>query len=227
MKKLFCKMRDKWKSTVAREKTKMENMTFREKAEYLLANWTWEFIATVAVIGMIIGGVYMFDNATSRYILSVAVVDATATGKEAEAICQDIKDYLGNTNRKEKVELVTNATTFGATHEEATSNDLYENQQNNFVLIQSGTVDVFVATKKFADFLLEMETSIPVEEALSEEQMEKYGDLIDLDGMALRLDSAAAREYLTAGYEPAYLIFSSANHYPDITRSFVDFIMSK
>lgn len=225
---VFASLREKWRVIKATESAKMKNMTFREKVEYIFGNWSLEIVAAITAVVLIAVAIVWADNTTDKHILSFGIVDSELDGKHMDAIKADFKDYVGDKSRKNVVDIEGNLVSAGGTVEAVDDYFIYEHQQTNIMLIMSGTMDCYLCPKSYVQFLIDCEGLLPVADALDKETAAKYSDVIDLDGMALRVDSQAAKDYFHyLPEEEMYLAYTVTIHYPEVVSRFTDFVFSK
>jgi len=225
---VFASLREKWRVTKATESAKMKNMTFREKAEYIYENWSFEIIVAIAAVVLIVVAIVWADNTTDKHILSLGIVDSELDGKQMDSIKADFKNYVGDKSRKNVVDIEGNIISAGGTVEEVDDYFIYEHQQSSIMLIMSGAMDCYLCPKSYVDFLIDCEGLLPVADALDKETAAKYSDAVDLDGMALRVDSQTAKDYFH--YLPEdemYLVYTVTIAYPNVVSRFTDFVFSK
>ena len=228
--KFFRWIRDKWKTTRAREKEKMKDMTWKEKLQYISSAWGLEIVVGLTAVLLVVGSIKLIDNATNAHILTFAVVDSDLSEGRVKTIKQDFKKYLGDTERKNVVSAEVNIDSMGGTLEEVPSSNSHLSQQQevSITLAVAGTIDCYLAPRKYVDFLKECEVLCSVEEALGEFAASRYSQYITEDGMALLVESEAAKEYFSFPVEEdMYLAFTVSIHYPEVTASFADFVMEK
>ena len=219
MGKLFAR----WKTFLAQEKEKTRDMTFRKKLEYFIGYYKVEAFIVLVVLALIAGGIYAVDNMTNTRILYVAVADSEANLEQNLQFAQSFKDYVGNTRRKDKVSIDSNLSVLGTNEDEFS--EFYEYHEKSIVLLGAGIVDVYVCEKAYVDFLEEYKDVLPIREALGEELSAKYADRLDGD-RAVEIPKKAAEE-MGVSYEPCYLVYSKSVHYPEVARSFAQFLMEK
>lgn len=224
---LFSTAKEKWTALRRREKEKMKDMTFRQKAQYISTAWGLEIVVGLLVIIVLGFGIYFLDNATNTRILTFAIVDSDLDKDEVNAIKADFKAYLGNDRRKDVVLVEPNLSSRGASNEEAETIQDYEEQQAALTVAMSGSMDCYLATEKYVKFLDYNDILTPAENVLGSELMEKYAHLIALDGLALKIDSAAAKEYFDLPEEDCYLVYTVTASYPKVVRAFTEFVLSK
>jgi len=217
------KLSARWKAFLAKEKEKTKDMTFRQKVEYVFEYYKVEFFAVVLAVALVGALGYAIDNKTNTHVLYVAVADTEATMEQNLQLGADFKKYIGNTRRKDKVTIDGSITVLGTNGDEIT--EFYQEHQKSLVLLASGIVDVYVCEKAYVDFLEDYEDLLPVSEALGEELCAKYADRIE-DDRAILLSKGAA-EACGITYEPVYLAFSRSVHYPEVARSFAQFLLEK
>ena len=222
-------LKENWRQLRIREGAKMQNMTFREKVEYILQNWGLEIVAILTGIALLVVGAFFLDNSTNNFIISMGLVDTEMDGDRMDEIKADFKAYLGDTARKNVVGIEANLASAGGTVEVVDDYFIYEHQQTSLMLINSGTIDCYLCPESYVKFLQDCDAVLPVKEALGEEKAAQYSGALALDGNALLVSSKTAKDYF--GYlpedEPMYLVYTICIHYPDVERHFTDFVMSK
>ncbi|MBP3313179.1 MAG: hypothetical protein J6K84_00770 [Oscillospiraceae bacterium] len=227
MKAFFSRLRAKWLALKEREQKKMEHMTFRQKVEYISSAWGLEIIVTIMVLVTIGFGIYFIDNSTKDYILTVGVVNSQLTEDDVKTIRKDVKNYIGDHNRKHVVLVEGNLSDRAATPDPLDDVSTIEEQQFALTLILSGAVDCYLATETYIKFLNHYETIVPVKDVLTEENFAKYSHLLREDGMGLLIDDPDAKAYFTLPDEPIYLVYTATVHYPDVVNSFTTFLLEK
>ncbi len=224
----FANLKQTWQETKVRESAKLKNMTFREKARYIFENWSLEIIVAITAVALIVVAIVWSDNATDKYILSVALVDSEMDGKQMDSIKKDFKSYLGDKARKNVVGIEGNLASVGGTVDVVDDYFIYEHQQTSIMLIMSGAMDCYLCPKSYVEFLMDCDGLVSVADALGEETAARYADAVDLDGMALRVDSQTAKDYFN--YLPdgeMYLVYTVSIHYPEVVCRFTDFVFSR
>ena len=222
------KLKQKWNDLVATEKEKMKNMTFRKKAEYIAGNWWVEIVIVIAVIAMVIGAGRMIYSACKDRILYFAVTDVSMTQEECQAIAADFKNYMGNTNRMEEVVIDSQVSSLGTTsYETVHTAEIVDHQQKSMILIGTGLLDAYICPEVYVEYLLEYNDLDKVENVVDAETLAAYGDRVALDGYALTMTDSAADMFNIRYDEPAYLVFTYNNHYPDVTAAFARYILEK
>ena len=219
MGKLFAR----WKTFLAQEKEKTKDMTPKKKLEYFFSYYKVEAFIVLVVLCLIAGGIFAIDNMTNTRILYIAVSDSEANLEQNLQFAEEFKQYIGNNRRKDKVSVDSNLSVLGTNEDEFS--EFYEYHEKSIVLLGAGIVDVYVCEKAYVDFLEDYEDILPVREALGEELSAKYAASLD-GNRALQIPKAAA-EAMGISYEPSYLVFSKSVHYPEVARSFAQFLMEK
>jgi hypothetical protein len=220
-------LKEKWLALKEREAKKMENMTFKQKVQYITGNWGLEIVVAITVLAVAILGIYMLDNATNVHIITVGLVDTDLTEKEMDVIRKDFKAAVSSKSRKEVVSLEPNIASFGGTLEEVDDYFVYENQQQSILLVMSGVVDCYLCPQSYVDFLKECDVLMSVKDAIGEELAAKYASAATEDGLALRVTSEAAEEYFTLQQEENFLVFTTTPAIPEMVREFTTFVMEK
>ncbi len=217
------KLSARWKTFLAQEKEKTKDMTFRKKLEYFVSYYKVEAFIVLVVLLLIAGGIFAIDNMTNTRILYIAVSDSEANLEQNLQFAEQFKEYIGNTRRKDKVSVDSNLSVLGTNEDEF--NEFYEYHEKSMVLLGAGIVDVYVCEKAYVDFLETYEDIQPIREALGEELSAKYADRLD-GNRAIQIPQKAAEE-MGISYEPCYLVYSKSVHYPEVARSFAQFLMEK
>lgn len=217
------KLSARWKAFIAREKEKTKDMTFRQKLGYVFEYYKVEFFGVIVALAVLAGLGYMIDSKTNTRILYVAIVDSDANLEQNLQLADSFKQYIGNTRRKDKVSIDSNVSVLGTNEDEL--NEFYEYHEKSLVMLGAGIVDVYVCEKAYVDFLEDYEDLLPVSEALDAELYAKYADRIENDRAVLLPKGAA--EACGIAYEPVYLAFSKSVHFPEVAKSFAQFLLEK
>lgn len=213
-------MKNRWKAFVAREREKTKDMTFKKKVEYIAGNWWAEIFGIILAIVVVAVLLYFLDNKTNTRLLYLVVTDVNVEEQQSRDNCADFKAYYGDTKRKHVIMADTNVSTRGAIDAEIAEG--YDDQQKSMILIGTGLVDAYICREEYVDYLLSYNDLMPLKEALTPEQLEKYSDYVASD-YALRIDGTAATEDWNVQYAPCYLVFTWNNHFPEVTQSFADY----
>ena len=220
------KLLDRWKAFTAREKEKTKGLTFRKKAEYFFTYYRVEAFGVLVALCLIAGLVYVVNARSNVQILAVGFVDTTSNLANNEKLAKEFKEYIGNTDRKERIYIDSNLSACWMDEKDKGEySQYYEYQEKSALMVGAGMMDAYLCTLAYADYLEDMEDLLPVSKALGPKLCEAYADQIT-DDRALLLPKGAA-EACGFEYEPVYLVFSKSVHYPDVVRSFAQFLMEK
>lgn len=224
--RVFSNLKAKWNTLRQREKEKMQNMTFKQKVSYIFTAWGLEIVIGLVILLMLGFGIYLVDNATSTYVLTVGIVDSRMEDQAIDAFAKEFKEYSGKTHRKERISVEANIPSESGSTEAFEDYYMQEMQQMSLTLAASGVMDCYIVNESYMQFLKGYEVLMPVEEALGAMAGE-YEHLITEDGFGLALTSAGVREYFELMDGEYYLVYLLSLHYPDVVQSFTRFVLEK
>ena len=200
-------------------------MTTRQKIEYFVTYYKVEAFSVLLVIGIIIFTVHSISSLSNESILYLGLVDASMSEEQYERFTTDFKAYVGDTNKKHFVTLDYPIYSSGAIVPEDIYNSDTSYQQKSMLLLGAGVVDAYLCPEVYVEYLLVNEDLAPIREILGDDLTDKYADLLDLDGYAIRVDPALLESRVILRYEPVYLVFTNNNHFPEVTRELAPFLL--
>lgn len=178
----------------ALEKQKLSGMNFGGKLEYIWMYYKTPIFGVIAAIILAAVVVNSYQNAKTKSVLSIAVVDAGES--DTEAFATELREFFGITDRYEKVDILTNI----MTDDEGKSFAQY-GEMAFLTQIQADSMDVVLMPEPLYETLRDEELFADLREVLDEETYTAFGDKID--EMHITADKDMLSENLSLWYEPA------------------------
>lgn len=204
--------KEKWEL----EREKLGKMTWKERIDHI---WTY-YKPHMAVLGCIILLCVIIGQMIyrSRFdTIFFAAIMNTGTSGEPGLMAEDFKAYLGDEDKYHEITVDTSLTFIGDEYQD------YNSVMKLTTLVGANEIDAMLSTKEQYESYLQNDAFIPMDELLTEEQKEAYGDAVE--EYAIRItDSEKLEEFgLTPGTETYLAVFIYTEHV-DNAKSFIRYI---
>ncbi len=175
------------------EKQKLSGMSFIGKLEYIWMYYKSLIFGVIAAVILAAVVVNSYQNAKTKSILSIAVVNAGES--DTEAFAAEIRDFFGSTDKYEKVDILTNIMT------DAEGKNFVQYGEMAFLTqIHADAIDVVLMPEPLYESLKDEQLFADLREVLDEETYEAFGDKID--EMHITADKDVLSGHLSLMYEP-------------------------
>lgn len=195
------------------EAEKMQEMTLKEKIEYLWMYYKVYLLIPVVIVALIVVGMQMYNGMTEKVLLNLAILggdNIDRTGLEKE-----VTELLGTGDKKETVKI--NANLSG-------SSDDYNSNIALSTLIGAEAVDVIICPEEIYEGYAEQNGFVNLEKILSEEALE--GGKVQKDAVVLE-KSSYMTDKVGVSYEPVYIcIMNNAQNEKQAVK-FIEMLLEK
>lgn len=175
------------------EKQKLSGMSLGGKLEYIWMYYKAPIFGVIAAIALVAVVISSYQNAKTKSILSIAVVNAGLS--DVEAFSAEIREFFGSTDRYEKADIITNIMTDEEGKDFAQYGDMAFLAQ-----LQADAIDVMMMPEPLYESLKGEEIFADLQELLGEDTYQAFGDKIDSTHIAA--DPEMLSDHLSLGYEP-------------------------
>ena len=194
---------------------KIKNMSWKDRIAHIWAYYKPHMaigIAIIAILSVIGQMIYrsQFDTVFYATILNGGAGDSGA-------MAEDFKEYIGDNDKYHEITIDSSMFFSGDDSQDYTSVMKFT------TLIGAREIDAVIATKEQFDKYMELDAFIPMDELLTEEQIEMYGD--DVGEYAIHVRSSEKLEEfgMTPG-EDAYLAVFVYTEQIYNAKSFIKYI---
>lgn len=199
------------------EKEKLKSMHGKEKLDYIWTYYKAWFFVFVLLCMIIVTGVQIYQNSKYHYLLEIAVVNShnIEGGDKAEKIALDA---LKSQDSYDRVR-------FDMTYQLGTD---MENADPSLVtklstVVTAGELDMMICDKTTYEYYAKQAMFRPMEELLTGEEREAYGD--SMEQYAIRLNnSAALKEMNIVAYEPVYAAVIMSSKQVDNAKAMIKYL---
>ena len=197
------------------ELEKIKGMSWKDRIAYIWAYYKPHMavgIGIIAVLCLIGQMIYrsQFDTVFYAEIMNGGAGDSAA-------MADDFKTYIGD---EDKYHEITMDSSLFFTGDDSAD---YTSVMKFTTLIGAREVDAVIATKEEFESYVEMDAFVPMEELLTEEQMEMYGDSVSEYGIHVTSSSKLEEFGLTPGEDVYLAVFTYSEHI-DNAKSFIKYI---
>lgn len=194
---------------------KIKGMSWKDRIGHIWAYYKPHMavgIGIIAVLCLIGQMIYrsQFDTVFYAAILNGGMGDSAA-------MAEDFKEYIGDDDKYHEITIDSSMYFSGNDNEDYTS------VMKLSTLIGAREVDAFIATKEEFDSYGKMDAFVPMDELLTQEQLEAYGDDVSEYGIHVESSSKLEEFGMTPG-EDAYLAVFTYSENIDNAKSFIKYI---
>lgn len=200
------------------EKEKLHKMRFREKIDYI---WTyykvWMGIALAIILICVIIGQSIY-NSQFESVCSIVVLNNLAM--EGEELENDIRNYLEEEDKYHTVEVDYSMS--------LTGNDStdYNSIMKVTAIFAARNLDIMVAPKEWIEYFAQQEAFYPIEEYLTEEEIELYGGSPGDYAIHIPADSILTEYGVVVG-EDTCVAITSISPNPENAKKVLSYIMNE
>ncbi len=207
-----------FKEKMALERQKLKGLSWRKKIEYIVTYYKWHFVGLIA-IGFVIYTIgTMIYNTQYTDVFSAIILNGNADG---EAIAEDFKGYCQDTEKFNRYTVNAGMKLDGKSAKDQDTLGIILGS------IASKEVQVLIVPEFQLERYVNLGTLIKMEDVLSEEQMQSYGEYVTQEyGLKVSNNKTLGRLGCFPG-EDAYMVVIS--YVEDFTyiRQFVNYLMGE
>ena len=193
-------------------RAKFKELSFQEKLQYFWDYYKWVIALVIGGIFLIFGIVDWVHNLQMNTVLSVAF--ANNGMMETELVGEEIGADLGLTEKNDTVEVVTGM------NADAEGNFDYYSQMAYIARLNGGTMDILIMPQVLADKMKEQPEIMNLSELFSEEELEKYRDVIEGNYIVLPYGKLVA-ESAELYYEPVFVASTVVNKHTEEAKKWM------
>lgn len=195
------------------EAEKMQEMTLKEKIEYLWMYYKVYLLIPVVIVALIVVGMQMYHGITEKVLLNLAILGGDNIDRSG--LEKEVTELLGTGDKKETVKI--NANLSG-------SSDDYNSNIALSTLIGAEAVDVIICPEEIYESYAEQNGFVNLEKILSEEAL--AGGKVQGDAVVLEKSSYMTDE-VGVSYEPVYIcIMNNAQNEKQAVK-FIEMLLEK
>lgn len=204
-----------FKEKLQLERDNLKGMSFQEKISHIFTYYRLHMLAVAIVILVCVMIGQIIYNQKFENILYVTVLNGA--GGEQQMLEDDIKAYIGDTD--EFHEVAVNTSFYFPSGQEAD----YNQYMGLSTLVGAQEIDVIVMTKEMHDQYVLQDAFIPMDELLTEEQKEAYGDRVSEYGIHIPSNEKLAQYQIWPG-DDAYLSVFVYTEQVENAKAFIKFL---
>ncbi len=194
---------------------KIKSMSWGDRISHIWAYYKPHMAVCIAIIVFLSVIGQMIYRSQFETILSLAILNAGAG--DSEAMEADLKNYLGDDDKYHEISIDTSMYFMGDEGSDYTS------VMKITTLVGAQEIDVILATKEQFEKYEDMDAFLPMDELLTEEQKEAYGDRVGEHSIRIA-DSEKLDEFGLAPGEETYLAVFVYTEHIDYAKSFITYI---
>ncbi|MGN0265632.1 MAG: hypothetical protein ACI4DX_14900 [Oliverpabstia sp.] len=203
------------KEKFQKEVRKIKAMSWPDRFAHIWAYYKPHMVVAAMIIGVccLIGNIIYrsrFDT-----VLSIAILNCGAG--DTEGMAEDFKDYMQDEDPYHEIAIDSSLYFTGD------DNADYTSVMKLTTLIGASSLDVILATEGQFERYQDEEAFISMDELLTEEQKEAYGDRVSEYGIRLS-DSEKLKEYGLNSGEDVYLAVFAYTKYEENAKAFISYI---
>jgi low affinity Fe/Cu permease len=215
------------KEIIREELHKLSGMTWGKRLGYI---WDYYKPLMAAILGILLViniGVTIYRNKQLIDVVNVYMVDCNSMEVDTDEIKSEFADYIGGL---EKHEVITIDDCLEANADD-TSQYGIAMQIKRVALATNGDMDLMLLNESAYEDYLEKESLKPMDDLLTEEQKDRWSDLlIENDGEIYGVnvqDSPVLQRYNAYGGEPVYACVALNASHLDMCVTFLEYLFTE
>lgn len=197
------------------EKKKLKQMSWKQRIGYIWEYYKLHMAAALGVILVLCIIGQIIYRGQFETIFSVAVLNSPMG--DSEGMAADFKKYIGDTDKYHEVTVDSSMIFAGKEQTDYTST------MKLTTLIGAQELDAMIAPKEQIDHYAQMEAFHPMDEILTQEEMEKYGDRVTEYGIHIGETEKMKEFSMTTGSDSYVAVFVNTDNL-DNAKSFIKYI---
>lgn len=217
----------KLREIIREELKKLSGMTWGQRLGYI---WDYYKPLLAALLGIVLAinlGVTIYHNMQEVDVIQVYMMDANALEVDTEAMAEEFGEYLGGIGKNDVITIDASLTS----DRDGTSQYSMASQVKVMALGSTGEMDVIILPEDSYREYLEQGMIKSMDDILSEEQKEKWSNLLAVDsgeiyGVEVQ-DAPVLQRYNAYPEGKAYAVISVNASHTDVCDEFLEYLLSE